>query len=240
MRALPLAVYIILAAISCSPADTSISGTGAEPKGAEGIAKQEEARLQPEVKKCSDFVSRQDIFIAEQNGELSAADKKSLDANGNGFYCDEPSAKFKDTRVHKEGLMPYEVAFVSDGSVPGLHTGEVTIDVTTVHDHIAGDELAAIAWDAVDTYGKNSEVGYEAAIITFRDDKSYKDIGIAVYIADQKAAELMNQEAARQGWRIEFYSGRVPPRGDIEAISISSPASATATATASANAIREE
>jgi hypothetical protein len=45
------------------------------------------------VVKCSDFTSRQEVFAAEQQDELTTAD---MDTDGDGIACNEPGTKFAD------------------------------------------------------------------------------------------------------------------------------------------------
>jgi Excalibur calcium-binding domain len=48
------------------------------------------------VVKCSDFTSRQEVFAAEQQGELTTADMANMDTDGDGIACNEPGTKFAD------------------------------------------------------------------------------------------------------------------------------------------------
>ncbi len=48
------------------------------------------------VAKCSDFTSRQEVFAAEQQGELTTADMANMDTDGDGIACNEPGTKFAD------------------------------------------------------------------------------------------------------------------------------------------------
>ena len=175
------------------------------------------------VVKCSDFVSGQEIFVAKQQGELTKSDKKSLDKDGDGYYCNEPGVKFKDTRTHAEGLPPFEVAFVADGNVEGIRSGEVVIDVSGVRGlrnpaAMKRDGLLeAVGWAAIEQIGPDTETGYRAAWITYRNAEGYKEIGVGVYVADQEAADRMNAHMREQGAEIPFVSGEIPPGGYLAA-----------------------
>ena len=68
--------------------------------------REQQAGTEPEPKQCSDYVSGQEVFVDEPAGELTKADKRSLDKEGNGFSCDEPGTQWKDTRTHAQGRLP--------------------------------------------------------------------------------------------------------------------------------------
>jgi hypothetical protein len=88
-----------------------------------------------------------------------------------------------------EGLPPFEVAFVVDGNVPGLKTGEITIDISGVNkpDKVL---LEALTWEAIGQVGSGTETGYRAAIISYRDAETYKELdALGIYVADQHTAE---------------------------------------------------
>jgi hypothetical protein len=149
----------------------------------------------------------------------------------------------KDPKVYSEGLPPYELAFVADApkAPTGLKTGEAAIDIAA-KGPFDDAMLTAIGQDARDQFGINSEVGYEAAIINFR-DSNCNEVGFGIYIANEHARDVMNTYAREEkGLTVDFYSGPVPSGGAVEAFSTdissataSPSASATSSATASAN-----
>ena len=125
----------------------------------------------------------------------------------------------KDARTKVEGLPPFEVAFVSDGDVPGLEgeTGEVTIDISQANrpdKHL----LEAISREALKEVGPASESGYRAALLTYRDaENDYELAAFGVYAGDQEAAEIVNDYARSKGWRIGSFTGEVPVGGYVGA-----------------------
>jgi hypothetical protein len=100
--------------------------------GAQTPAEKQQAQKDPEPKSCSDYLSGQEVWADETNGKLSRADKKNMDSDGDGELCAEKNVKWKDPRTHVKGMPPFEVAFVADGNVQGLKTGDVTIDVSEI------------------------------------------------------------------------------------------------------------
>lgn len=178
----------------------------------------EQAKPEPvAAKECSDFASGQEAFVFEQSGKATEADKKNLDPDGDGIFCNHKGVQWKDTRTQVEGLPPFEVAFVVDGNVPGLKTGEITIDISSVNkpDKVL---LEAVTWEAIEQVGTGTETGYRAAIISYRDAETYKELdALGIYVADQEAAERVNSYVREKGWKIDFYTGEVPPEGYVAA-----------------------
>jgi len=197
-------IVIAILVMGCSQTTALNGGAGAQ--------QEMEAVGDASPKQCSNFASGQEIFIAEQNGDLTTADKKSLDPNGDGYLCNEPGTQFKDTRTKVGGLTPFEVGFVVPGKVPDVKDGLVTVDVTTGGKKIPIDTLGQIGWVAV------GQIDYKSALIDYRDDKTYKDIALGLYVEDQSAAEAMNRYVAKKGWKVEYFSGEVPPGGALEVV----------------------
>ena len=175
----------------------------------------------PVVKKCSDYASGQEVLADEQADKLTPEDKESLDPNGDGRLCNEPGTQWKDTRTHVEGLPPFEVAFVADGDFPqGVKGGTITVDISSPEEALDESMLEAIGWEVIRQVGPGSKTGYRVAIIDYRTAPSYREMdALAVYVADQKAAD-----AANAWWReehptaeIDFFIGEVPEGGYLAA-----------------------
>jgi hypothetical protein len=121
-------------------------------------------------------------------------------------------------------LPPYEVAFVVDGNIPGVKAGEVTIDVSTDMKPAKPSQflqreplLEVIGWEAMKQVGVGTKTGYEAAEITFR-NKDYKEIGLGFYVANQRAADIVNRYMREErGWKVDYFGGEVPQGGVVTA-----------------------
>ena len=215
MRTIAMAILVMVFAslAGCGPQ------TPAEKKIEQGDGPNVEVGV-PKPKECSDYANGQEVLADELGGKLTKADEKSLDPNNDGKLCNEPGTEWKDTRTKVEGLPPFEVPFVSDGDIPGLKSGEITVDISEVNKpdkHL----LEAISWETVEQVGVGTETGYRAAVFTYRDAETYKELdAFGVYVSDREAAELVNEYVREQeGWKIDFYDAdKVPAGGGVETI----------------------
>jgi hypothetical protein len=74
-----------------------------------------------------------------------------------------------------------------------------------------------ISWEAMKQVGPDTETGYRAATITFRDAESYKEMSaMGFFVADQEAADIMNREFRQGGAEIDWWSGKVPKGGVVD------------------------
>jgi hypothetical protein len=73
-----------------------LAGCGEASSGYDYVA---EPRLVPEPKTCSYYANGQEILADEQAGKLTKADKQWLDMDGDGRYCEERGAEWKDERA---------------------------------------------------------------------------------------------------------------------------------------------
>jgi hypothetical protein len=165
-------------------------------------------------KACSDYASGQEIFIDEEAGKLTKADKKSLDKDGNGYYCDEPGTKWKDTRTKVAGLPPFDVPFTSgSGTVNGVKATEMTIDISEV-DRPSEAVLRGISQEALKEVGED----YEYVHFTYRDAESMKELdAFGAYIDSPETAEAVNEQIRAEGAEIDFYdASKVPEGGGVE------------------------
>jgi hypothetical protein len=182
------------------------------------------AAPQPEPKKCSDYASGQEVLSDELNAKLTRADKKSLDKDGDGLLAEAPGVKWKDTRTHVEGLPAFEVAFFSEGSIKGLKTADITVDVSRVEEGKPVEKmpafmLTAVTNEVVRRYGAGSKLDYRAATFTYRDAKTFEEVGaISFCVADDEAAQILNEHVREEeGWKVDFFRGDVPEGGYVRA-----------------------
>jgi hypothetical protein len=180
-----LAVASLLANISCGQANSPV-------ERAEKMHGAEKVDLAPEpVKECSDYFSPQQIFALEAQGKLTEADKRSLDADSNGLYCDEAGNKLApENAASNPQVPPYEL-LESPGDIPGAKTVNLTVDTRSRYPH----ELEIIGEDLVAQYGED----YEIIFAEFRTIPGYELYEYGFYLEDEAAADAWNAEMRRRG-----------------------------------------
>jgi hypothetical protein len=173
---------------------------------------------EPQPRQCNDFVSGMEAMGHEAT---SAEEEHAMDPDRNGVLCDHPTAEFKDTQTHIEGLPSFEVAFVSDApGIKEVNGGEIMVDVEASPKVLNPPLVEGIAWQAIKQVGPGTKTNFRFATINFRTIPSYNEVDvIAIYVADQEAADAVNRywREERPGAEIEFFTGEVPEGGYLRA-----------------------
>ncbi len=170
----PLAALIVGCAQANSP-----------PEQLEKQAGVEQAAKSAKPKQCSDFQSPQDIYAIEN--ELTPADKKSLDQNNNGIYCDEPGNRDFKTEGGTGGVPEYTYTY-SSGRIPDVKDITVVVDTPAKHPY----KLELIGEEIIEQYGPDSPEGARIMWITYRDAQTYEDYEFALYFASREEARTWN------------------------------------------------
>ena len=55
----------------------------------------DEPRLTPLSKQCIDYTNAREVLSDEREGKLTKTDKRWLDMDGDGHFCEEPDAEWK-------------------------------------------------------------------------------------------------------------------------------------------------
>jgi hypothetical protein len=76
----------------------SLAGCGEASSGYD----EAEPRRVPKPKTCSDYANAHEIFIDEQAGKLTKSDKRWLDMDGDGRYCEERGVVWQGERSQAE------------------------------------------------------------------------------------------------------------------------------------------
>ena len=215
MRTLFMALLAALI-VGCSQANSP-------PERQEKQAGVEQAAKAAKPKQCSDFQSPQDIYAIEN--ELTAADKKSLDPNNNGIYCDEPGTDFK-TEGGTGGVPKYTYTY-APGRIPDVKDITVVIDTPAKHPY----KLELIGEEIVEQYGPDSLEGNRIMWLTYRDAQTYEDYEFALYFASREDARTWNAwlESLDPKKRDEQFAAAmahvnpeaVPPEGGLQLMGFS-------------------
>jgi hypothetical protein len=87
--AIAILVAMILSLAACGEASS-------------GYDYEAEPRRVPKPKTCSDYANAHEILIDEQAGKLTKSDKRWLDMDGDGRYCEERGVVWQGERSQAE------------------------------------------------------------------------------------------------------------------------------------------
>jgi hypothetical protein len=87
--ALLVAMFVGLASFACGGAST-------------GYDYLDEPRRTPLSKQCIDYANAREVLSDERAGKLTKTDKRWLDMDGDGRFCEEPDAEWKGEPLRAE------------------------------------------------------------------------------------------------------------------------------------------
>jgi hypothetical protein len=127
MYRLSVALLLCLALVGCATQPSSPPEKQEKAHGAE----QALSAPKPEPKQCSDYYSPQDLVGVD----LTAADRRSLDPDGDGIMCNHKGVQFKMANAAQgEGIPAYEVT-EAPGNIPGVRSVEILADTRARYMH---------------------------------------------------------------------------------------------------------